>query len=245
MPIEREVQDDSGHWYLTRILPYRSTDDRIEGVVTTFVDIDAPKRTEQSLRRSEERLRRMLNVDVVGVPDVRRIRDADRQQRCVAADVPPPGTRSARKLNRRILTPPISSDHRTADRRNSLRQAARRRMRSSIFGGTDIWLICTAAALDDRTVIEYCLDISDRKQAEQPAREARLYADTVIDALHEPLLVLGPDLTVDMANPAFCRHFEVEPENTVGRRFFDLGNGQWDIAELRMLLSGVARPGRF
>src|SRR5262249_28747220 len=32
VPIEREMRDDKGRWYLTRILPYRSTEDRIEGV---------------------------------------------------------------------------------------------------------------------------------------------------------------------------------------------------------------------
>ena len=60
VPIEREVQDDGGHWYLTRVLPYRSTDDRIEGVVITFIDITSRLRSEESLRRSEERLRLIL-----------------------------------------------------------------------------------------------------------------------------------------------------------------------------------------
>ena len=117
MPVEREVQDDSGRWYLTRVLPYRTTDDRIEGVVATFVDIDAPKRTEESLRRSEERLRRMLNVDVIGVLTF------DEFGMLVDSTMPSAGdvllrTREeigARKLNRRIHPSRISSDHRTAD----------------------------------------------------------------------------------------------------------------------------------
>src|SRR5262249_39784354 len=66
-PVEREVQDDAGRWFLARVLPYRSTDDRIEGVVITFVDIDSRKRGAEALRASEERLRRMLSVAVVGV----------------------------------------------------------------------------------------------------------------------------------------------------------------------------------
>ncbi len=52
-PIVREVQDEEGRWYLTRILPYRSTSDRIEGVVITFVDITVRKQGEEALRRSE------------------------------------------------------------------------------------------------------------------------------------------------------------------------------------------------
>lgn len=55
-PVEREVEDDEGRWYLTRVLPYRSADDRIEGVVITLVDITARKRAEEELRRLAERM---------------------------------------------------------------------------------------------------------------------------------------------------------------------------------------------
>ena len=67
IPIEREVKDEADHWYLTRILPYRSSEDRIEGIVITFVDITKRRGVEEALRASEERLRRMVNVDVIGV----------------------------------------------------------------------------------------------------------------------------------------------------------------------------------
>ena len=60
MPVEREVQDDQQRWYLTRVLPYRSTDDRIEGVVITFIDITQRRQSEEELRESEEHLRLIL-----------------------------------------------------------------------------------------------------------------------------------------------------------------------------------------
>lgn len=56
VPVDREIQDDSGRWYLTRVLPYRSAEDRIEGVVITFIDITTQKSAEFALRDSEERL---------------------------------------------------------------------------------------------------------------------------------------------------------------------------------------------
>jgi two-component system CheB/CheR fusion protein len=118
-PIEREVQDDAGRWYLTRVHPYRSTEDRIEGVVITFVDIES------------------------------------------------------------------------------------------------------------------------RKQAEERIRQAGLWAETIIDSLHEPILVLSPDLQVRSANPAFYEHFKVEANQTIGRKIYDLGNGQFDLPVLRGLLEEV------
>lgn len=58
VPIEREIRDEAGRWYLTRVLPYRSTEDRIEGVVITFVEITDRKLAENALRESEQ-LRRV------------------------------------------------------------------------------------------------------------------------------------------------------------------------------------------
>ena len=42
---ERDVRDRSGHWYVTRIRPYRTRDNRIEGAVIGLVDVDDIKRS--------------------------------------------------------------------------------------------------------------------------------------------------------------------------------------------------------
>ena len=56
VPVERELEDDAGHWYLTRVLPYRSTEDRIEGIVLTFIDITTQKKAEDAVRASAREL---------------------------------------------------------------------------------------------------------------------------------------------------------------------------------------------
>jgi PAS domain S-box-containing protein len=58
--IEREIRDNEGKTYLTRFVPYRTQDDRIEGVVLNFLDISDRKRAEHALNQSEERLRTIL-----------------------------------------------------------------------------------------------------------------------------------------------------------------------------------------
>nr|WP_238191707.1 CheR family methyltransferase [Methylobacterium frigidaeris] len=61
--IEREVgSPESGARYLARVLPYRSIDNFIAGVVITFLDITATARAERALRESQERFRRMERV---------------------------------------------------------------------------------------------------------------------------------------------------------------------------------------
>ncbi len=119
VPVEREVTDEAGRWYLTRVLPHRSAEDRVEGVALTFVDITAWKQTEEALREASE------------------------------------------------------------------------------------------------------------------------YAEKIVETLHDPLLVLTPDLRVRSVNPAFYDHFGVRPEATIGRLVYELGNGQWDIPALRTLLEDI------
>jgi two-component system CheB/CheR fusion protein len=55
-PIEREVQAQNERWYLMTLLPYRTTEDRIDGVIITFVDISGRKAAEARVSESEERL---------------------------------------------------------------------------------------------------------------------------------------------------------------------------------------------
>ncbi len=56
-PLAKEVQADDGRWYFRRITPYRTQDDRIEGVVLTFVDVSDIKQAEQAMRASEKKYR--------------------------------------------------------------------------------------------------------------------------------------------------------------------------------------------
>jgi two-component system CheB/CheR fusion protein len=52
-PRQVEVQDDKGRWYSLRIRPYRTLENRIEGAVIVFVDIDDLKRAENTLREGD------------------------------------------------------------------------------------------------------------------------------------------------------------------------------------------------
>jgi len=59
-PVEREVRGtNDGIWYIARLLPYRTAEDRIEGLVLSFIDISRRKLAEDKLRGSEQQMRRI------------------------------------------------------------------------------------------------------------------------------------------------------------------------------------------
>ncbi len=70
-------------------------------------------------------------------------------------------------------------------------------------------------------------------------RSDHVQTQGIVDTLQEPLVVLDKALCVVNANPAFYRTFHVDRESTVGQSLFELGDNQWDIPELRLLLVDV------
>jgi two-component system CheB/CheR fusion protein len=54
---EREVSTGDGEWFIARLLPYRTLEDRIDGAVLTLIDITARRRAEDLARASEEKLK--------------------------------------------------------------------------------------------------------------------------------------------------------------------------------------------
>ncbi|MEK7804824.1 MAG: PAS domain-containing protein, partial [Planctomycetota bacterium] len=122
---DTQVQTKDGRWYLMRIMPYRTTDNIIGGVVATFTEITGVKRLEASLRESEV------------------IQDACR------------------------------------------------------------------------------------------------VAESIVETIREPLLIMDAELRVVSANRSFYRTFHVSPEETKNSFLYELGNRQWDIPALRRFLEDI------
>jgi two-component system CheB/CheR fusion protein len=68
---------------------------------------------------------------------------------------------------------------------------------------------------------------------------ARNFAQSIVDTVREPLLVLDGDLQVISANQDFYQAFHTSQQETENLRLYDLGEGQWDIPALRELLEKI------
>lgn len=75
--------------------------------------------------------------------------------------------------------------------------------------------------------------------------ESWTYIRTVVDVLREPVLILDKNFKVLAANEEFYKLFQVERQNTEGTVVYKLGNGQWDIPELRKLLENILPKNTF
>ena len=88
-------------------------------------------------------------------------------------------------------------------------------------------------------VVVILVDISQIKNALSLSQEAREYAEAIVETVREPLLVLDEDLRLKSANKAFYQIFQVNPLETENQPIFSLGNGQWNIPELRRLFEEI------
>jgi two-component system CheB/CheR fusion protein len=87
----------------------------------------------------------------------------------------------------------------------------------------------------DGAVITF-IDIDDVTRALEQSEAARDFAEGIVETVQHPLLVLDHQLRVERVTSAFYKVFQVTPEETHGKDLFSLGNGQWNVPKLRMLL---------
>jgi two-component sensor histidine kinase len=69
--------------------------------------------------------------------------------------------------------------------------------------------------------------------------DACALAQAIVDTVREPVLVFDKELRVIAASLSFYTVFKVSPQDTQGRRLYELGDGQWDIPKLRVLLEKI------
>ena len=79
-------------------------------------------------------------------------------------------------------------------------------------------------------------DLTERKRAERTIQESRAYAESIVDTIREPLVVLDATLRIKAANRAFYDMFQTSPESSRNQRIDQLGPGRWNLSKLRGML---------
>jgi two-component system CheB/CheR fusion protein len=82
-------------------------------------------------------------------------------------------------------------------------------------------------------------DITGIKALERSHEASQKFAENILNTIREPFVVLNADLRVVMASSSFYKMFQAKQKTTKGQMIWSLGNGQWDIPELRRLLEEI------
>jgi len=99
-----------------------------------------------------------------------------------------------------------------------------------------LWTITPRTSLTEPLKVSSKMNLEDLYRL---LRSEHVQAQGIVDTLDEPLLVLDSTGCVLTANRGFYETFRVGRDDTVGRSLFALGDGQWDIPELRQLVSEI------
>ena len=70
-------------------------------------------------------------------------------------------------------------------------------------------------------------------------QDACALSHAIVDTVREPLVVLDQDLRVVAASRSFYLTFKANPDNTEGKLLYELGDGEWDVPKLRLLLTKI------
>jgi hypothetical protein len=89
------------------------------------------------------------------------------------------------------------------------------------------------------------MEINSEELVEKITDESWTYIKTVVDVVHEPVLILNKNLCVLGANEPFYKTFQVQEIDTENKLVYELGNGQWNIPTLRKLLEDILPKNTF
>ncbi len=110
--------------------------------------------------------------------------------------------------------------------------------------GREIPILDCASPIKDKTgklvgVVLVFRDQTKEREAQKKIEEERKFADSIIETIREPFVVLDKNFKIIRVNKSFFSMFLVKPTNLEGKIFFDIDNKSWNIPELKKLLKKI------
>jgi two-component system CheB/CheR fusion protein len=139
---------------------------------------------------------------------------------------------------------------------NTLQQDARKVLQTLVYHQQEVcdingkWYLLrimpyrTAEGLIHGLTVSF-VEIIATEQEQLRARDMIQYLQSIFNTIREPTLLLSSELKVIVANKALYETFKLSPETVEEKLIYELGAGQWNIEELRLLLETIIPKRKF
>ena len=222
-PVEREIRSRDGQWYVMRLRPYRTVEDRIDGTVVTFVDNTARRHAEVALRESEAEYRNLFNSIDEGFCVVQLIYDdADHatDYRFVtvnAAFETQTGLKDAQGRTMREMAPDHEEHWFEAYGRIALTGRAERfEARADALGRWYDVYAFRVGAPEERQVAVLFKDILPRKRADAALRESEAFQRALIENVPQLVWRAVDGGRWTWSSPQWTRYTGLAPDTSLG-----------------------------
>jgi len=223
--IEKQVSASEGRWFIVKIMPYRTYENRIVGLVITFTDITVAKKLEESLRESEERFRAAIESSRIVVAAV------DKKFRYTWLYDPYYDFHMPASIGKR--DDQLSGMQNAAELMEVKRkvfstgQTIRRDLKFTLSNGRLRFYELIAKPLKCASgemigVITVALDSTDRKEAEMAQKESEDRFIFLFDAIPDGALLLDEEGKILMANKEAERILRFSREEMQGKTSIEL-----------------------
>lgn len=222
-PVEAEVQTTSLRWYLLRITPYHTLDNRSDGVVLTFTDINQTKEDAKALRESEEKFSKVFHhaplLMTISDPETGTIIDGNQ----------PFFDSTGRPREEIVGKTSAELKWIAAEDRTRLREILQTQgyvhgheLTVRAADGRSIPCIYTGFLIHvgDRTqIVSIALDITDRKHAETVLRLSEHKLETMLQTLVDGVVVVNLEGRITYANRAAKHILGIRKDELEGKYY--------------------------
>lgn len=208
-----------------RATALRDLNGRTTGYITVNRDITERKRADEELRAINARLKKVLEVETVGVMfwDLTTGVMTDANDAFLKLMGYSRREVQAGELTWQQLTPPEYMEASLAEVKKFQESGRVGPYEKEYFrkDGTRQWLVFAGSSLGGNTCVEFCVDISDRKRVEKELQESEKKYRDLVQTAHDLIWAVDSQGNITFMNQASKRIYGYEPDELIGRSFFD------------------------
>ena len=242
----REIKDTLGRYYLMKILPYKTINDVIDGVVVVFMDISTTKTIKEEREKIKNQYRNLFESAFEGIvlidADSHKIIEGNREfQRQVSRN-------NDNLINIHLWDMMVSEE-----KRMLLKKAIELPKENQIFEvelkkPDDSKIQLQMKILSRRstnTGFIQCItkDITGERQTSNSLKQAQELSGKIFELFKEPLIVLDKTLKIVSINEAFSQSFNCLKEEIVGRHLFGIMDNKLQISGFKQKLEKLFEIG--